>query len=289
MSKIVLITGTSSGVGLSTAVLLAKKGYKVYASMRDISKKDGLLKEASAANVSVEVIQLDVQNMEEVKSSVKSIIEKEDRIDILVNNAGAGFVGTVEQADMAEIENTMDVNFYGPIRCIKAVLPYMRAQKSGHIINISSVGGLVGQPLNEIYCAAKFALEGLTESIAIYLKPYFGVNISLIEPGGITTEFANNVFNYIEEKGGLQKGDYEPVIDDYMNYRATFTDEMKAKAFQTGEDVAEVILKCIEDESPALRYLSSENAAKFTYLKSGLDPDGSKLQSIIRKNILNKD
>ena len=288
MSKIILITGTSSGLGLHSAVLLASQGHRVYATMRDVSKKDDLEKEAKLKNVSVEILQLNVQDAGQIEECVKAIISKENRIDVLINNAGAGFLGTLEQASMAEINNTMDVNFYGPIRCIKAVLPFMREQQSGHIINISSVGGLVGQPLNEVYCAAKFALEGLSESIATYLEPYFGIKVSLIEPGGIVTEFANNVFKYIQESGGLKKGAYETVIDDYMNYRATFTDEMKAKAFQTALEVAGVIAKCIADEKPSLRYLSSENAKKFTYLKSGLDVSGDMLQAEIRKNVLKK-
>jgi short-subunit dehydrogenase len=288
MSKIILITGTSTGLGLHTAVLLASQGHKVYATMRDVSKKDALEKEARLKNTSVEILQLDVQNTAEIEDCVKTIISKESRIDVLINNAGAGFLGTLEQSSMEEIHNTIDVNFYGPVRCMKAVLPYMREQHSGHIINISSVGGLVGQPLNEIYCAAKFALEGLSESIAIYLEPYFGIKVSLIEPGGITTEFASNVFSYIQQSGGIKKGPYEPLVDDYMNYRATFTDEMKAKAFQTAPQVAQVIANCIADEKPSLRYLSSENAKKFTHLKSGLDASGNLLQAEIRKNILGK-
>lgn len=288
MTKIILITGTSTGVGLHTAVLLASQGHKVYATMRDLSKKEALEKEAQFKNTSVEILQLNVQNAAEIEECVKIIIDKEHCIDVLINNAGAGFIGSLEQTSMEEIHNTMDVNFYGPIRCIKAILPFMREQNSGHIINISSVGGLVGQPLNEIYCAAKFALEGLSEGIAIYLEPYFGIKVSLIEPGGIITEFANNVFNYIQKSGGVKKGPYKLLVEDYMNYRATFTDEMKAKAFQTAPQVAQVIADCIADEKPSLRYLSSENAKKFTWLKSGLDASGNMLQAELRKNILNK-
>ncbi|WP_026897865.1 SDR family oxidoreductase [Daejeonella oryzae] len=288
MSKVILITGTSSGVGLHTAVHLAAQGNKVYASMRDLSKKEDLENLAGLKNVSLEILQLDIQKNEEVEAAVNTIISKENRIDVLINNAGAGFIGTMEQTSMEEIHNTMDINFYGPIRCMKAVLPFMRKQHAGHIINISSVGGLVGQPMNEIYCAAKFALEGLSESIATYMEPYFGINVSIIEPGGIITEFGNNIFKNLEKSGGIKKGAYEPLVNDYMDYRASFTDEMKAKAFQTPDQIAELISSCIADKKPALRYLSSENAEKFTYLKSGLDTSGNHLQAMIRKNILNK-
>ena len=234
MKKVVLITGTSSGIGLHTAVLLAKNGYVVYATMRDTGKKELLQKEAESQGVPVNIIKLDVQVEESIKECVREILEKEDRLDVLINNAGSGFLRTVEQATMLEIEYVTDVNFYGPLRCIKAVLPQMRKQQSGHLINISSVGGLVGQPVNEIYCAAKFALEGFTESIATYMKPYFGINVSIIEPAGVATEFGNNIMKYIEGTGGLKDDAYTPLMDDYMEYRKTFSDpELRAKVFQS--------------------------------------------------------
>lgn len=102
----------------------------------------------------------------------------------------------------------MDINFWGVMRCTKAVLPAMRAAKPGHVVNISSVGGLVGQPFNEIYCGAKFAVEGFTEALTSYVTPGFGVNFSLIEPGGIATQFANTVLKEIGETGGMLEDDY---------------------------------------------------------------------------------
>ncbi len=288
MSKIILITGTSTGVGLHTASMLAARGNTVYATMRDVSKQDHLVQLTKNYPAYIHILPLDVQKEETIKECIKTIIDKEKRIDVLINNAGAGFIRTLEQATMEEIHNVMDVNFYGPIRCIKAVLPAMRQQNKGHIINVSSVGGLVGQPINEIYCAAKFALEGLTESIATYLEPYFGIKTSIIEPAGITTEFGNNLMNYFNNTGGIRKDEYSPLLNDYMAYRQTFTDELKAKIFQTAEQVAQVIVDCISDPAPKLRYLTSPYAAEFTYLKSGLDADGSNLQSIIKKRILNK-
>lgn len=289
MNRVALITGTSTGIGLYTAILLAKNNFIVYASMRDTGKKELLQNEAVKNDVSVNIVQLDVQVEESIRECVKNIIEKEGRLDVLVNNAGAGFLRTAEQATMKEIEDVMDVNFMGAIRCIKSVLPQMRNQANGHIINISSVGGLVGQPLNEIYCAAKFALEGFTESIATYMQPYFGINISLVEPGGVTTEFGNNVMKYIEETGRVKEDAYSPLMNDYMKYRKTFSDpELKAKVFQTPEQVAEIILQCIEDEKPKLRYLTSPWAAEFTQLKTAADKDGLQLQGQVRKRILQK-
>ncbi|MEO8108443.1 MAG: SDR family oxidoreductase [Ginsengibacter sp.] len=289
MNKVALITGTSTGIGLYTAILLAKNNFIVYASMRDTGKKELLQHEAVKNDVPVNIVQLDVQVEESIRECVKNVIEKEGRLDVLVNNAGAGFLRTAEQATMKEIEDVMDVNFMGAIRCIKAVLPQMRTQGSGHIINISSVGGLVGQPINEIYCAAKFALEGFTESIATYMQPYFGISISLVEPGGVTTEFGNNVMKYIEETGGVKEDAYSPLMNDYMEYRKTFSDpELRAKVFQTPQQVSEIILQCIQDEKPKLRYLTSPWAAEFTQLKTAADKDGLQLQAEVRKRILQK-
>lgn len=289
MKKVVLITGTSSGIGQQIALLLAKNNYSVYATMRNTGKKELLQKEADSLGATINIMKLDVQVDESIRECVQEIFEKEKRIDVLINNAGSGFLRTVEQASMTEIENVTDVNFYGAVRCIKAVLPQMRKQQGGHIINISSVGGLVGQPINEIYCAAKFALEGFTESIATYMKPYFGINISLIEPGGVATEFGNNVMKYIEDTGGLKEDAYAPLMNDYMEYRKTFSDpELRASVFQSPQQVAEVILKCVEDENPKLRYLTSPWTEEFTFLKTGADKDGTKLQKEVKKRILQK-
>ena len=288
MEKVILITGTSSGIGLETAIMLAEQGHKVYATMRDLNKKSALENEAQNRNAKLHIRQLDVQNEKSIQACVDEIIAKEHRIDVLINNAGAGFIKPMEQASMDEIQQVMDVNFYGVIRCCKAVMPYMRQQKSGHIINVSSVGGLVGSPVNEIYCAAKFALEGLSESLATYLEPYFGIHISLIEPGGTISEFGNSLTKYFESSGGILNDDYKPLMETYMGYRATFTDEFKEKAFQKPADIAKVIIRCMNDPHPKVRYLTSEGTLAFTRLKTSLDPDGELLKAQVRKGILNK-
>ena len=288
MEKVILITGTSSGIGLETAIMLAEQGHKVYATMRDLNKRSALENEAEKRNAKLHVRQLDVQNEKSIQACVDEIIAKEHRIDVLINNAGAGFIKPMEQASMDEIQQVMDVNFYGVIRCCKAVMPYMRQQKSGHIINVSSVGGLIGSPVNEIYCAAKFALEGLSESLATYLEPYFGIHISLIEPGGTISEFGNSLTKYFESSGGILNDDYKPLMETYMGYRATFTDEFKEKAFQKPADIAKVIIKCMNDPHPKVRYLTSEGTLAFTRLKTSLDPDGELLKAQVRKGILNK-
>ena len=288
MSKVILITGASTGIGLETAVQLAEQGHQVYASMRNLSKRTLLDQEVDRRQVKLRVLQLDVQDEKSIAACISEIISAEQRIDVLINNAGAGFIKPMEQASMEEIQQVMDVNFYGPIRCSKAVMPFMRKQKSGHIINVSSVGGIVGSPVNEIYCAAKFALEGLTESLATYLEPYFGINVSLIEPGGTITEFGNSLTEYFESTGGILNDDYKPLMEDYMAYRSTFTEEFKEKAFQKPADIASVIIRCLNDPNPKVRYLTSEGTLAFTKLKTSLDPDGELMKAQVRKGILNK-
>lgn len=277
-NKIALITGCSSGVGLYTAVRLAKTDFRVYATMRNLEKADKLKQYANEQRVHLEIRTLDVQNDESVTNCVKSILAEEERIDVLVNNAGFGYIRTLEQASMREIENVMDVNYYGAIRAIKAVLPSMKARKSGHIISVTSVGGLIGQPMNEIYCASKFALEGLIESMATYLEPFFNVKMSIIEPRAIQTEFVNRVLSDFQKTGGVLNDDYAPVLNKYM--------ETAKKSFSVGQspdDVARVILDCILSDKPYLRYQTSDKAREFSNAKLGNDPTGEIQLKKIRK------
>jgi short-subunit dehydrogenase len=277
-NKIALITGCSSGVGLYTAVRLAKTDFKVYATMRHLEKADKLKQFANEQRVHLEIRRLDVQNDESVSDCVKSILAEEERIDVLVNNAGFGYIRTLEQASMREIENVMDVNYYGAIRCIKAVLPSMRERKSGHIISVTSVGGLIGQPMNEIYCSSKFALEGLIESMATYLEPFFNIKMSIIEPGAIQTEFVNRVLGDMQKSGGVLNDDYAPVLKTYMD-----TAKKSFAAGQSPDEVARVILDCILSEKPYLRYQTSDKAREFIAAKLGNDPTGDIQQKKIRK------
>ena len=281
-SKVVLITGCSTGVGFETAIEFAKAGHKVYATMRNLEKATKLNQLIAEENLSISILQLDVQDNSSIKKTVLKIIEIENRIDILINNAGQGFIKTVEQTSEEEAKNLFDLNFFGNTRTVKAVLPTMRKQKSGHIIGISSVGGLVGQPLNELYCASKFALEGFYESMATYMTKYFGIKISIIEPAGIATEFVNNVMANVIQTGGFADDDYKQVLDDYME-----TSRKKGSfAAQTPNDIAQVILNCSTLENPPLRIRTSEKAEEFTKLKTNLDPDGTLLCKQITKNML---
>lgn len=284
--KNVLITGTSTGVGLDTAVLLAKQGYKVYASMRNLEKSDNL-KKAIADNAldNIHILALDVTDQATIDQAVAQIIEQDGKLDILINNAGAGFAKTTEQATQAEIDWVTDVNYTGVIRTIKAVLPHMRTAKSGHIINLSSVGGLVGQPFNELYCGAKFAVEGYTEALASYVTKAFNIHFTLVEPGGIATEFMNNaVAKTVSAEGEFATGDYAPIMQKYLAGTQQRGSEGIGMTYQTGQEVADVIRQVIETDLPPLRIRTSEWAEDFTKLKTQADPDGLKgVQDVIER------
>ena len=285
-TRIALVTGTSTGVGLHTAVMLAQQGYKTYATMRNLDKKEALLNLAAEKGVELHLKQLDVQSTASVDACVAEIIAESGAIDLLVNNAGAGFVRTTEQASEDEIDWVMDVNFHGVVRCTRAVLGHMREKRSGHIINVTSVGGLVGQPFNEFYCAAKFAVEGYTESLSTYVQPKFGVNFTCVEPGGIATEFANSALAQFQESGGMKDDEYRPILEQYIGAAQARAAQGNTGVFQTGEQVAEVIVACAANPEPPIRIRTSEWAENFCQLKTGLDPDGRKLQASVIKNVL---
>src|SRR5213080_757154 len=154
MARIALVTGTSSGIGLSTAVALARKDFTVVATMRNLGKAAALQARAKADGVALDVRQLDVQDEHSVDACVRDVLRDHGRIDVLVNNAGAGFLGTLEQTSFEDLRRTMDINFFGVWRVTRAVLPAMRTARSGRIISVTSIGGLIGQPFNDAYCAA---------------------------------------------------------------------------------------------------------------------------------------
>ena len=287
MKKIIVVTGASSGVGLSLSIKLAKDGHCVYATMRDLKKQDRLKNLADENGVPIVIKQLNVQDTSSVNSCIQEIIAEEGRIDCLVNNAGMGFIKTTEQASEQEIKEVMDTNFMGVVRCVKAVIPHMRELRNGHIINISSVGGLVGQPFNEIYCASKFALEGYTESMATYVQPLFNIKFSLIEPGGISSEFANNIYARHSLSNVQTVDEYEPVLQKYLQgARGRLELSESSSIYQSPEQVAECIVDVINSKNPPLRIRSSDWANMFCHLKVQADPDGSRLVDKVRELFL---
>lgn len=192
MCKVVLITGTSSGIGYDTALFLASKGYHVYASMRNLEKSKKLREKSQSEGLSVNICELDVRDVASIKKLVDTIIEKEKRLDVLINNAGFAVVGKFEESTNDDFKDQFATNFYGVLNCTRIVIPIMKKQNMGCIINISSILGIIGARTLSAYCASKFAMEGWSESVRYELKKY-NVYITLLEPGFFKTEIFNNV------------------------------------------------------------------------------------------------
>ncbi len=253
MPSTALVTGTSSGIGLSTAVLLAEAGFTVVATMRNLEKATPLRERAAAAGVALDVRTLDVQDDASIRACVDGVRDTHGGIGLLVNNAGAGLLGTLEQTSETDVRRVMDVNFFGVWRVTQAVLPTMREAGEGRLISVSSIGGLIGQPFNDAYCAAKFAVEGLMESLAPVVK-LLGIHVSVVEPGPVNTEFVASVRKLAEHAPGLQLEAYAPMLKSYLSG----TQETFANAGQTGDDIGRVIVEAATADAPHFRYVTSE-------------------------------
>ncbi|MGI8831825.1 MAG: SDR family oxidoreductase [Nitrososphaeraceae archaeon] len=193
MAKVAVVTGTSSGIGYETSLLLARNQFTTYATMRNMSKSEGLREIAAKEKIPLNVTQLDVNNDSSVDNAIDNIVRENGRIDVLVNNAGYDFFGSLEESSLEEIKQQFETNVFGVIRATKAVIPTMRKQGNGTIVNISSVGGITGLlPFSTAYHASRFAIEGFTESLRQELAE-FNINIILIEPGFISSNFMDNI------------------------------------------------------------------------------------------------
>jgi short-subunit dehydrogenase len=193
--KVAVVTGSSTGIGFETCLLFARSGIRSYATMRDLMKADLIKDIAKKEKLPLKVIQMDVDKDDSVAEGFKQIREDDEggmSIDILVNNAGFGLFGALEDQSIEDIKKQFETNLFGAIRTIQQVLPIMRDQRSGTIVNISSLAGYVGFPASSVYNSTKFALEGLSESLAYEVEPY-GVSIILIEPGVVNTNFVKNI------------------------------------------------------------------------------------------------
>jgi len=272
--KVVLITGCSSGIGRSLSVALAKSAspsYKVYATMRNLSKQQPLVDAAGdTLNKNLFIKALDVSDAAQIKSVLTEILAADGRLDVLVNNAGQGFNGPIEAMTTEEANNCIDINFTGTLRATQAVLPVMKKQESGHIINVSSVGGVNGVPFNDVYCAAKFAVEGMSEALAPVLR-CFNIKISVIEPGPVATDFATNLPKLSDAQKAMLD---EKTINLWQAGVAKMMKNFDPKQVQTPDQVAEIIKKAIEAEKPDFRIQTHPTVrpgdVKFT------NPEGSK-------------
>lgn len=274
--KTVLITGCSTGLGVATTVSAATAGYRVIATMRNLAKRETLDTALSDAGVTADIRALDVTDLSSIDQCVSSVLSDHGPIHALINNAGAAQLRTTEQATDDDLQWMTEVNYYGVVRMTKAVLPGMRTARDGRIINISSVGGLVGQPFNEFYCAAKFAVEGYTESLASYVGPAFGLHFTAVEPGGISTPFAQNALAHFAETGGMKDDAYKPLLEAYIGGAQARADSGSTFAFQTASEVAQVIMDVLQAETPPVRVRTSEWAEGLTRFKTQADPDGTK-------------
>lgn len=246
--KIAIVTGASSGIGEATAELLANSGYKVYGTSR---------KGAQVAQRSFQMISLDVNSEESIEAAIKEIIKVEGRIDLIVNNAGFGIApGGAEESSIEQTKMLFETNFFGLVRMTLAVVPYMRKQGEGRIINIGSILGLIPAPYMATYAATKHAVEGFSESLDHELRTR-GIRVSVVEPGYTNTQFeANNQ-------------EVDAKLDEYTIARKALAKLIKV-AVAAGDDpqvVANVVLKAASAKSPKLRYPAGKLSRQLSFLR----------------------
>ncbi len=254
MSKVVLITGGSSGIGKAIGEFLFHKGFTVYGPSRNPEK---------ITNSLFPLIALDVRNTESIKLAVEKVISMSQRIDVVINNDGVGITGPLEEIPTAEIKNNFETNFFGPIEVIKAVLPQMREQQSGLIINITSIAGYMGLPYRGVYSAAKGALEIITEAISMEVKS-FGINVVNVAPGDFATNIASGRY-------------HAPVIKDSA-YETPYGNTLKqmdqhVDGGSNPDEMARVIYQIIHDKNPKLHYKVGAFMQKFSIVLKRILPD----------------
>ena len=257
MQKVALVTGSSSGIGYETSLALARDGYHTFASMRDTSKGKKLKEIAKNENLSIEVIELDVDKEESILSAIKKTVTDSGRIDVLVNNAGYGQFGCTEDVPIEDFRKQFETNFFSIIRIIQEVAPIMRKQNSGIIVNISSVAGRMGLPGSPAYISTKFALEGLSECLR-YELGMFGIKTTMIEPGVIKTNFFDSM--------KIPESKVDPKYKELTQHILSGL-KMMAEMGTEPAQVAEVVLKAIHDKEILPRYIAGTDAAMFMEAK----------------------
>jgi len=270
--RTILITETSTGIGLATAVAAAQAGWRTVATMRDPGKAGALRSAADAAVVTVDVRALDVTNPDSIATCVESVGTDLGRLDAVLNNAGAAHVGTIETDDLTAVRACLEVNFFGVVQLTQAVLPHLRAAR-GRLVTVTSVGGVVGQPFNEAYCAAKFAVEGFMESLAP-VAATTGVGVSVVEPGAVASEFITNARLDPEALLGAA-GPYAGALRAYLT---RVTTQFAGNA-QPASDVADIIVALLAAEEPPFRVQTSDWARQFVASKLA-DVDGAAVQAL---------
>ena len=257
MKKVALVTGSSSGIGLETSLALARDGYHTFASMRNIEKAGELEYVVKKENLSIDVIELDVDKEESIVSAINKVTTDGGSLDVLVNNAGYGQFGCTEDVSVDDFRKQFETNFFSIVRIIQEVAPIMRKQNSGIIVNISSVVGRLGLPCSTAYISTKFALEGLSECLR-YELGQFGVKTTLIEPGVIKTNF----FNSMKIPESKIDPKYKTLTDNMLAGL-----KMMAEMGTAPSQVADVIIKAIHDDEILPRYIVGTDAAMFMEAK----------------------
>ncbi len=255
--RVILITGASSGFGHACARLLSEKGHRVFGTSRNASF------EQEVKDRPFTLIPMDVRDQDSVDAGVAYILKQESRIDAVVNNAGFGIAGSVEDTSLEEICAQFETNFFGMLRVCRAVLPQMRSQGSGHIVNISSLAGLMGVPFQGAYSASKFAIEGLTEALRMEVKP-FGIQVVLIEPGDFKTGFTKN---RVKTKASQQSPVYAEKFQKAL--------EIIEKEEQNGpspDKLAVLVEKVITHPAPRLRYTAGGMLQRFAAVFKRIAP-----------------
>ena len=276
--KVAIVTGSSSGIGYATSLLLARNRFHTYATMRNIEKSADIQDIANKEGLPLQVIQLDVNDDASIRNSIKRIERENERIDVLVNNAGYGLVGAFEDLSVEEIKSQFETNIFGVIRLTQQVLPIMRKQKSGKIVNVSSGAGRIGFPGMSAYVSSKFALEGLSESMSYELEP-FGIKVVIIEPGVIRTNFKKNS---VMSKKSLDNSSISPYSSIIQKIDSSISSIIEHAT--PPEEVAKAILHAITSNNPKLRYLVGNDMIMMAETKKSMsDEDFRKMmmQSII--------
>jgi NAD(P)-dependent dehydrogenase (short-subunit alcohol dehydrogenase family) len=264
--KIAIVTGSSTGIGYETSLTLARNGFLTYATMRKLNKAENIKSVATKENLPVHIQQLDVTDDVSVKNAIQTISsETGGRIDVLVNNAGYGLNGAFEDLSMNEIKAQYETNFFGLIRVTQAVLPIMRGQKSGTIVNISSGAGRFGFPSGSAYVSTKFAVEGLSEAISYELEP-FGIKVIIVEPGVIRTNFGNG--SVVAKKSQDPNSPYSQMMKKIAN---SFEELMKNSS--SPDLVANIVLKAVKDKNPNLRYLAGNDVEQWLGAKRNMSDE----------------
>jgi NAD(P)-dependent dehydrogenase (short-subunit alcohol dehydrogenase family) len=254
MKKVILITGGSSGIGKAIGEFLLDKEYIVYGTSRNA---------AAISNSKINLIDLDVRNSDSIKACIAKIIELEGRIDVLINNAGVGITGPLEEIPLEEIKNNFETNVFGPIETMKAVLPQMRLQKSGLIINITSIAGYMGLPFRSVYSSSKGALELITESLRMETKS-FGIYITNVAPGDFATDIASRRFHAPVQQGSA----YETVYQNQLNMM-----NAHVSGGSNPLEMAVAIHKIIETKNPRIHYKVGAFMQKFSIVLKRILPD----------------